>query len=91
MAFQFVDHVPCPPLSEELIQLQLDQGLSHCPHRQKDRGHADHDEKRVEDPSGVAQTADLRIPDGGHRGQRHVEGIERRIMLDPHETNGSAR
>ena len=91
VAFQFVDHVPHTPLSEELIQLQLDQGLGHRADRQKDRGHAKEDEKRVEDPPGVAQPANFRIPDRGHGGQRHVEGIEHRIVFDQHEADGPAR
>ena len=39
----------------------------------------------------MAQPADLGIADRGHRGQRHVEGIEHGVVLDPHEANGSAR
>ncbi len=69
--FQLVDHIFDPSLSKKLIQLQFDQRLRHGAHREKDDGHAEGDQKGVEDTARVTQRADLAIAHRRHGGQGH--------------------
>ena len=88
---QFLDHVFNPSLSEILIQLQLDRGLRHRPHGQKNGHHAERDQEGIEDPPRVAQRPDLAVAYRRHGSQRHIERIEDRVTLDQHETDGPQR
>ena len=90
VAFQFFDHFLDPPLSEKLIQLQLDDGLRHGSDGQQHHAHAEKNQERIEHPPDVAQRTNLAVTHGGHRGQRHVERIEHRIMFDENKPRRTA-
>ena len=91
VALQFIDHVLDPSLSEKLIELQLDHGLRHRADGQQHEDHAEQNQKRVKDAARAAQRVNFAVADRGDGGQRHVERVEHRVMLDEDEARACRR
>ena len=90
MVLQLVNHFPGPPFPKILREFQLDDHLRHAAHRQQQHGYAEEYQKRIENPPVEAEWMQLLVTNRGHRDQRHVERVERGIMLDPYESQRSA-
>ena len=90
MVLQLVDHFSGPPFPKILRELQLDDDLRHAAHRQQHHGYAKEYQKRIENPPAETQRMHFRVTHGGDGDQRHVEGVEGGVMLDPHEAQRSA-
>ena len=86
---QIVDHAFFPPLADGVAELEFDDGLGHGADGDEDGGDAEDDEEGIEDASGARERMDLAVAHRGHGGQRHVEGIERRVVVDDGEADGS--
>ena len=85
MVLQLVNHFPGPPLPEILRELQRDDYLCHAAHRQQHHGYAKEYQKRIENPPVETERMDFRVPHRADRDQRHVEGVEGWVVLDPYE------
>jgi hypothetical protein len=87
---QGVDHFSSAPLSEILVELQLDDSLRHAADGEQHDGYAKEYQKRIEDLSGAAERVDFRVSYRADGDQRHVERVERRVMIDEDEAERSA-
>src|SRR5258706_364347 len=86
VSIEFVDHVLDTPLSEKLIQLQLDHRLGHGSYGQQENNYSEENQERIEDPSRVAERMDFAISHRGYGGQRHIERVEPGIILNEAES-----
>ena len=87
MILEIVDHAFVPPLANGVAELEFDDGLGHGADGDEDGGDSEDDEEGIEDASGVGERVDFAVAHRGHGGQRHVEGVERRVAVDDGEAH----
>ncbi len=88
VVFQLLDHTFVPPTAEDIAELAFDDGLGHCADSDENGGDAEEDQDRVEDAARARERMDLPVSHRCQGGEDHVEGVERRVMVNKNQANG---
>src|ERR1700757_272742 len=87
MVLQVFDHAFFPAFAVTILQLDLNDSLSHSAHGQEHGGDSEENQKRIKDSPGMAEWPHLLIANGGNGRQGHVEAFEPGVAFDQAEAD----
>ena len=85
--FQIVDHAFIAPFPDGFPEFQFDDGLGHDADGDENSRDPESEQKGVENAARAAKRQDFRVAHCGHGDERHVERVERRVVIDDGETS----